>query len=336
MRLPMNISVCITVLNEEGSIGKLLASLAQQTKKADEIIVVDGGSQDKTVEIIKHYQKKDRSIKLLKEKCSRARGRNLAVEMARNEVIAMTDAGCVARRDWLEKITEPLFHLGGAKAYPRGVCMDSSEAEVRNTPRGCTGGVDVVAGFYKMVAKNSMQEAMKAFLGILPQKFDVDFLPSTRSVAFRKFIWEEVGGFEEKQKNTAEDTFFNYKFLKMNKKISRVKDAIVEWGMPGSIYEVGRKIYEYARGDAKTKIFFFPGKGLASHNIKAIFVILRYLLGLILLILGISQPVLLVILVILFLLYLFRAFRKAGLWGIILQIISDIAVMSGFASGLLE
>jgi len=136
--------------------------------------------------------------------------------------------------------------------------------------------------------------------------------------------------------DTAEDTVFNFKLLRQGKKISRVKDAIVEWGMPCSIINFYLLIFNYEKGDAKSKIWIFPSKGLASHNIKAIFVILRYLLGLILLILGISQPVLLVILVILFLLYLFRAFRKAGLWGIILQIISDIAVMSGFASGLLE
>ena len=52
----MNISICITTFNEEGSVGALLDSLLDQSLKADEIIVVDGGSTDKTLEIINHYQ----------------------------------------------------------------------------------------------------------------------------------------------------------------------------------------------------------------------------------------------------------------------------------------
>ena len=77
----MNVSICITVFNEEESIGPLLDSILSQTQKADEIVVVDGGSTDRTLEIISHYQKRFGGIKLLKEKCSRAKGRNLGVEI---------------------------------------------------------------------------------------------------------------------------------------------------------------------------------------------------------------------------------------------------------------
>lgn len=303
----MNISVCITVLNEEQSIGKLLNSLLRQTKKANEIVIVDGGSTDSTIEIINHYQKRFSGIKLLKEKCTRGRGRNLVVEMARNEIIAMTDAGCVAREDWLEKITAPL-----------------SELEI-----------DVVAGFYKMIAKNSMHKAMRVFLGVMPDKFDINFLPSTRSVAFRKSIWEKVGGFPE-EINTAEDTVFNYKLIKNKAKISRVKDAVVKWGMPSTIYDLGYKIYEYANGDGRTKIWLFPGKGLESHNIKAVFIILRYLVGLMFLVLSLKQPVFTLYLSVLISLYLIFAFRKAKIWGIPLQFMSDFAVIMGFIHGLLQ
>src|SRR3990172_10714219 len=105
----MKVSICLTVLNAEKSISPLMESLRDQSKRAEEIVVVDGGSKDKTIEILKHHQKKDRRIKLLLENCLRARGRNLAVELAGSEIIAMTDAGCIAHNDWLEKITAPLL-----------------------------------------------------------------------------------------------------------------------------------------------------------------------------------------------------------------------------------
>ena len=52
----MNISLCITVKNEEKSIGPLLDSIFAGTKKPDEIIIVDGGSTDKTLSVINNYQ----------------------------------------------------------------------------------------------------------------------------------------------------------------------------------------------------------------------------------------------------------------------------------------
>lgn len=300
----MNISVCITVFNEEKTISKLLDSLLLQTKKPNEIIIVDNFSTDKTVEIIRHFQKKNKHIKLLIEKCTRGKGRNLGVEVSKNELIAMTDAGCIACHDWLEKISQPINH-----------------------------GAEVVAGFYEMTAKNSMQKAMKVFLGTSSSEFNDSFLPSTRSILFNKKIWEEVGGFPE-HLNTAEDTVFNYKLLKFGAKISRVKNAVVEWGMPSSITNFQLAIYNYAKGDARSKIWIFPEKGLASHNIHSLFVLFRSFLALILAIYYILYTIYFPAILIL-VIYFYWSYRKAGLWGIILEPISDLAVITGFVSGII-
>ena len=50
----MKTSFIATVLNEEKTIKALLSSLAKQTKKPEEIIIVDGGSTDQTVAKIKN------------------------------------------------------------------------------------------------------------------------------------------------------------------------------------------------------------------------------------------------------------------------------------------
>lgn len=311
----MNISICITVLNEEESISKLLDSLLLQSKKASEIVMVDGGSKDKTVEIIRHYQKKYPFIKLVVEKSSRAKARNITCEIAKSEIIAMTDAGCVADRDWLKNITKPFE----------------------------TDRVDVVAGFYHMQGSEPCQKAMSVFMGVTPRKFDHKFLPSTRSIAFTKKIWEEVGGFPENVAGTAEDTLFNKKLIDNGAKFSRMKNATVEWGMPITILNFQLSIFNYTKGDAKSRNWIFPGKGSMSHNIKVLSVFARYLFALasLLYILLFNHPMLVYWAICLFA-YLAWAFRKVylefgdwkvSLWGPVLQIISDISVMTGFISG---
>jgi glycosyltransferase involved in cell wall biosynthesis len=313
----MKISVCITVFNEEESIGKLLESLLAQTKKPDEIVIVDGGSTDKTVKIIRKFQKKNRVIKLRVQKCKRARGRNLGVGLAKNNIIAITDADCVADKDWLGKIVAPFKNKK----------------------------TNVVAGFYKMICETSMQKAFSVFLGVYPQNFNENFLPSTRSMAFRKEICKKAGGFSESRENSAEDTNFNITLLKLGAKYARAKDALVNWKMPKSLQNFLRKIFDYAKWDAKKGEWIHPQKGKASHNIKICLIFLRYLAGLTVLILSLKFPVLLALLSLLVLLYIFWSFRKtytltndfqAGLWGIVIQFTSDLAVMAGFIDGTIE
>jgi len=66
-----------------------------------------------------------------------------------------------------------------------------------------------VAGFYDMAAPTPLAAVIGCYLGIPGEKFDpVSFLPSNRSAAVRKSVWEELGGFNEKLKRAGEDTLF--------------------------------------------------------------------------------------------------------------------------------
>lgn len=312
----MKVSICITVFNEEDSISKLIESLINQTKKADEIVIVDGGSKDKTLEIVKHYQKKFKYIKLLAENCTRAHGRNLGVEIAKNNIIAITDGGCVADKEWLKNITKPFE----------------------------TSRVDIVAGFYRMIGKNNLQKAESVFLGVTPRKFDHNFLPSTRSIAFTKNAWDVVGGFPEDNNNSAEDTDFNYKAVKLGLNYSRVKNAIVEWGIPVTLKDFYEKIKAYAKWDVRYGIWWHPTQQLMSHNIKSLSKFLRYFIALVLVVLSIYDTRLFPILLIYILSYLIWSYRKVflefgdwkvAIWGPVVQVVSDLAVMQGFISGII-
>lgn len=314
----MKVSVVTTVQNEEQTIAKLLDSLLSQTKKADEVVIVDGGSTDSTVRIIKNYQRGAEQIRLVIEKGTIAHGRNVAVDNARFKIIAMVDAGCIAKEDWLEKIAKPFTRKGA----------------------------DVVAGFYLMTGDSPMQKAVAPFLGISPQRYDRNsFLPSARSMAFTKTIWEKVGGFSEIFSRAGEDTHFNYKIVKKGGSMIRVKDAIVYWEVPHTFSENLKKFYYYAKGDAQSGILWQPIQGRTTHTLKIVTILARYAVGVLVLFFAFFTPQLFLLLSFGFVLYLLWAIFKvrnvvkdsrARLWLPIIQVSSDFAVMVGFLSGVIK
>ena len=312
----MKVSVVVTVLNEENTIVKLLDSLLVQTKEANEIVVVDGSSNDKTAEIINRYQKKGARVIVFIEPCSIAEGRNFGIKMAKSPIIAQIDAGCVAKDDWLEKLIEPFERKA----------------------------VEVVAGFYVMTGDSTLQRAVKPFLGTPQEWFKPEtFLPSARSMAFRKSVWKKIGGFSEKLEKTSEDTLFNYNLIKRGIKIIRAKDALVYWEMPKTFSEILSKLYNYARGDSKSRIWWHPLQRTSTHNIKIMSIFARYLVVFLFLFFSINLPELLYILMLGFLIYLGWSIikmrdvvkdAKARLWLPVIQVASDFAIMAGFLSGL--
>lgn len=98
------ISVVIPTYNEEKNIEKCLHALEKQTlpRHKYEIIVVDGQSKDKTVEIAKKY-----ADKVIMQKSKGVGGaRNDGVAVAKYELIATTDADCTVPEDWLKNIVQ--------------------------------------------------------------------------------------------------------------------------------------------------------------------------------------------------------------------------------------
>jgi rSAM/selenodomain-associated transferase 2 len=81
----MNISVIIPVLNEETSIALTLRSLVELTPF--EVIIVDGGSTDRTAEICQQF-----AVKLLASQRGRARQMNLGARQASGDVLLFLHA----------------------------------------------------------------------------------------------------------------------------------------------------------------------------------------------------------------------------------------------------
>ena len=94
----------IPVYNDAEGLKLCLEALAKQTypRHLTEIIVVDNGSENsKTIEEI--AQKYDRVIYTQEAKIGSYAARNQGISIARGEIIAFTDADCIATHNWLAK-----------------------------------------------------------------------------------------------------------------------------------------------------------------------------------------------------------------------------------------
>jgi glycosyltransferase involved in cell wall biosynthesis len=102
------ISIIIPVKNFERTIEKTFEYLlnVEYPRDAWEWVIADGGSSDKTVEIIKNWQEKYPFIKLVEiPNCpSPGFARNKALEVVRGEFFFFTDADCAPDKNWINEM----------------------------------------------------------------------------------------------------------------------------------------------------------------------------------------------------------------------------------------
>lgn len=234
------VSFVTTVLNEEKTIGALLDSLEGQTKKPDEVVIVDGGSTDGTEKIVENYRKRGILLyRYIRTKGNRAKGRNVGIEASKNQIIALSDGGCKLDNDWLERITKPFSNKN----------------------------LDAVAGYYLPVTKTLWQKCFAPYMAVMPDKFNKKtFLPSSRSLALRKSSAQALGGYPEKL-DYCEDLVFARR-LKYKANMGVAANAIVHWQLPENLSEFFSALKNYARGDKEA--FYLP------HLVKIATVFIRY------------------------------------------------------------
>jgi glycosyltransferase involved in cell wall biosynthesis len=307
----MKVSLIATVFNEENTINSFLNSAFSQSKLPDEIIIVDGGSTDTTVSIISKLKtqisNKQINLKLIAKKGNRSVGRNEAIRSSSNEIIACSDAGCILDEYWIKNITEPLKDLK----------------------------VDVVSGYYRGQAKTVFEKCLIPYALVMPDKVDpANFLPATRSMAFRKSIWKKVGGFSEDLSNN-EDYAFANRLKKDNANILFEKNAIVYWRPRSNLKEAFIMFYRFAKGDAESHIF----------RPKVSLIFLRYSIGLLLIAMYLllkSNLMLNSLFVMIFIYFVWSVAKnykyvldiRAILFLPIIQVTSDVAVILGTIRGL--
>lgn len=217
-------SVVTTVRNEAANLERFLSSIASQRLRPSEVVVVDGGSTDDTVDLLHEFADiAPFPVKVIAEgKCNIAAGRNRGLKQATHELILFVDAGCTLKADFFSSMIGPFTR--------------SEE-------------VDLVGGIYTASADATHANA---FIADWSRCDFTHFLPSARALAVRRGITGAMGGFPEYLTHTGEDTLFDIEYRRMSRRWVFNRAAMVEWNGPANPKAQLKLNRSYARGDGES------------------------------------------------------------------------------------
>ena len=231
-------SLVVTVRNDREGLEELLPALEAQTLAPVELIVVDGGSDDGTLEVLERWSPGRFPVRVAVEPGSNiAEGRNAGVRLASCDWIACTDAGCRPDPGWLAALAD------------------------------APADADVVAGIWVAEGQTTFERIMSLTHYPVREELDSpgllvraahrlfgrdfrDFQAGGRSMAFRKRSWEEIGGFPADQ-YAGEDLALTAAILKRGYRSALAPDAIIRWRPPSTWRATARMFFTYSRGDVR-------------------------------------------------------------------------------------
>ena len=234
------ISVVATVRNDREGTEALLIALSAQTRLPDEVVVVVTGSTDGTLELLERWTKGQLPLRVLeREGANISAGRNAAVAAATHEWIACTDAGCRPDSGWLDAIDSA---RAGADLVT-GVAAVGGSTQLERL---------MAITHYPAVAElRASSASVRLSHRLFGRRYDAES-PGGGSMAFRKTLWERVGGFPE-QVHAGEDRAFGRAAVDQGFRAVLVPDASVTWRPPTTLAASARMFFTYCRGDIRVK-----------------------------------------------------------------------------------
>jgi len=213
----------MTIKNEASGFRNLIDSVFAQTYPPYEVIIVDGGSEDRTCEIIRSVR--DVRINLIQVKgASPAEGRNIAARAAKHGVYVMIDGGTRIDANFMANIVGPFT----------------------TTPRP-----DLVTGIYRPMNKTAWSRYF------IPdwkndERIKSDYLPSCRCTAITSYLFRKLKGFpEDLQQRWGEDTQFMLRAKGVSSRWVMNRKAVVDWRCPETKEESMALMYRYGMGNGE-------------------------------------------------------------------------------------
>ena len=246
------VSIIVPVKNAERTISQMLDSFndLNYPKSHLEVIIVDGGSSDRTIKIIRDFENNNSLLKIvliqLQNSRSPGEARNAALKIARGEHLFFTDADCSPARDWLGEI---LKHFS------------------RDPDIGCVGGEILTL---RVEQDNVVEQYCEKTRFLSPagrcKLYDSDYMPkiehkvptvvdgsqrspffATANAAFSRQAVNAIGG-EFWDEPTGEDVDFCLRIQAVGYKLYYAKEAVVYHMHRVSLQAYMKQLYGYGYG----------------------------------------------------------------------------------------
>ncbi len=228
----MYFTLVSTVFNEAKRLDQTIEDITNQTLQPSEIIITDAGSTDGTFEMLKKWQEVSAVPIVLFQKlrCNVAEGRNIAIRAAKYHIIASMDFGCRYHVNWLESLILPF--------------NDTS--------------VKVVGGAYSVIEEEIRTKAAKAAYILnngYNRGFSPDtFIPSSRSIAYKKEVYDHIGGYCEWLTLAADDMVFGMLIRKLGYPIFIENKPYASWIRHETANGYIKEAYRYGLGNGEANI----------------------------------------------------------------------------------
>ena len=241
------ISIIVPVYNRENTISRCLDSLCNQTYKNIEIICVDDGSTDNSLNILKEYQKKDTRIKIIENKQNMgiAYSRNIALKSSNTEFIMWCDSD-----DW----------------YDKNMCKKMIKGIIKKDVDLVESGAKFIFGDDLGIRKflNNRNDFIVDSIG--KYKIDINTLSKIRGFLWNKIFKKSIidkYNLTFADIKTHEDLVFVYLYAMLSKSVLFLKDKLYNYYIhTGSTID---NVYEEMEGMVEFKEVEYLGIYLASE-----------------------------------------------------------------------
>lgn len=228
---PQPVAVVVPVLNEAESLPGLLADLKGQVPPLAEVVVVDGGSHDGTLELLRREERRLPALRVLEAQgATPGRGRNEGIAAATAGVLVTLDAG--------SRVGPGFVAALAAAAGPRTVSVGVAEADARTA-------FDRAVGWFTLRAFKPRDR---------PGPVGAEFLPAGRNgFGFTRAAWDAAGGYPP-ELPWGEDKLFVRALREAGFELTAVPEAVVRWRPRRSLAELYRQYRNYGHGDALGRV----------------------------------------------------------------------------------
>lgn len=230
------ISVIIPFKNAAEHLPSLLEALMVQRRPADEIILVDNNSSDRSVQIAKDFisAQVHLPIKLLSQKKPGASAaRNFGAASAQSDWLVFTDADCIPDPAWLEDLS------AAVEKGPEEIAACAGRINPA-PPRNITARF---LGLYTLPA-NKKDQVYSRFSFTRGGGFP------TANFAVRREVFERVGGFDESIRIYGEDHDLCLKIYQTGYKIKALKSAVILHDHRAAFKGLCKQSYGFGRSHA--------------------------------------------------------------------------------------